>query len=78
MRFGSRDRKVGWDQGQSRGHRFHIVDQRTACTTCHDSHGVATLRNLINFNTDYVTPSASLGTINYTSTGNSSGVCTLT
>lgn len=66
-------------QGQSRGHRFHIVDVKAACTTCHDSHGVATGKNLINFNTDYVTPSATMpGTISYTSTGNFSGVCTLT
>lgn len=65
-------------QGQSRGHRFHIVDLKTACTTCHDSHGVATAKNLINFNTDYATPSTSLSTISYTSTGNFGGVCTLT
>jgi hypothetical protein len=66
-------------QGESRGHRFHIVDQKTACTTCHDSHGVATARNLINFNNDYVTQSAVLpsGTM-YTSMGNFSGTCTLT
>lgn len=65
-------------QGQSRGHRFHVVDLKTACSTCHDSHGVATAKNLINFNTDYVTPSTSLLTLSYTSTGNSGGVCTLT
>jgi predicted CXXCH cytochrome family protein len=65
-------------QGQNRGHRFHVVDQKTACTTCHDSHGVANAKNLINFNTDYVTPSTSLGTLSYTSTGNFGGVCTLT
>jgi len=35
-------------QGASRGHRFHIVDQQTSCATCHDSHGVATQRHLIN------------------------------
>jgi predicted CXXCH cytochrome family protein len=65
-------------QGQSRGHRFHIVDLKTACTTCHDSHGVASAKNLINFNTEYVTPSTSLSSLSYTSTGNSRGVCTLT
>jgi predicted CXXCH cytochrome family protein len=65
-------------QGQSRGHRFHIVDQKATCTTCHDSHGVANAKNLINFNSDYVTPSTSLGTTSYTSTGNFGGVCTLT
>jgi hypothetical protein len=66
-------------QGESRGHRFHVVDQKTACTTCHDSHGVATARNLINFNSDYVTPSLSFPSgVMYTSTGNFSGTCTLT
>jgi predicted CXXCH cytochrome family protein len=66
-------------QGQSRGHRFHIVDQKTACTTCHDSHGVPSSKNLINFNADYVTPSLSApGAQLYVSTGNSSGICTLT
>jgi predicted CXXCH cytochrome family protein len=64
--------------GQERGHRFHIVDQKTACTTCHDSHGVANSRNLINFNVDYVTPSASNGRLEYLSTGQGSGVCSLT
>ena len=35
-------------------HRKHIVDDQTACTTCHDSHGVATNLRLINFNVNYV------------------------
>jgi hypothetical protein len=65
--------------GESRGHRFHIVDQKAACTTCHDSHGVAGARNLINFNTDYVTPSVlSQAGAMYTSTGNFNGTCALT
>jgi predicted CXXCH cytochrome family protein len=66
-------------QGQSRGHRFHVVDLKTACTTCHDSHGAAGAKNLINFNSDYVTPSASLPSAPmYMSTGNFSGTCALT
>jgi predicted CXXCH cytochrome family protein len=65
--------------GQDRGHRFHIVDQKTACTTCHDSHGVLSAKHLINFNSDYVTASSSLPSgLMYTSTGTSGGVCTLT
>jgi predicted CXXCH cytochrome family protein len=64
--------------GQDRGHRFHVVDQKTACTTCHDSHGVATAKHLINFNNNYVTPSASFPVVQYTSAGNFSGNCTLT
>lgn len=66
-------------QGQPVGHRFHIVDQKTACTTCHDSHGVATAKNLINFNSTYVTPSTSTpSAVMYTSTAPGSGTCTLT
>ena len=38
-------------------HLKHIVNDATACTTCHDSHG-STLSHLINFNTDYVTASS--------------------
>ena len=58
-------------------HQQHIVNDQTACTTCHDSHGVATAAHLINFNTLYVTPGSN-GRLEYLSTGNSSGVCSLT
>jgi predicted CXXCH cytochrome family protein len=58
-------------------HLSHVMDDKSACTTCHDSHGVANAPHLINFNTTYVTPS-STGQLSYTSTGNSHGVCTLT
>jgi hypothetical protein len=64
-------------QGQDRGHRFHIVDQKTACTTCHDSHGVKTQAKLMNFNRDYVTPSSN-GRLEYVSGGTFSGNCSLT
>ena len=63
--------------GQSRGHRFHIVEQKAACTTCHDSHGAANNKHLINFNPSYVTAS-STGRIEYASTGLFRGNCTLT
>ncbi len=59
-----------------RGHRFHIQDQKTACTTCHDSHGVANNQHLINFNPSYVTASSN-GRIEYKSTGLFRGNCTL-
>jgi predicted CXXCH cytochrome family protein len=59
-----------------RFHEKHVVEQKTACTTCHDSHGVATAPHLINFNTTYVTNS-SLGMVRYTSTGLFKGNCTL-
>ena len=63
--------------GQDRGHRYHIVDQQTACTTCHDSHGVTINKHLINFNPEYVT-AGSNGQITYNSTGSFRGNCTLT
>ena len=58
-------------------HSLHVVDNQTACTTCHDSHGVALNAHLINFNTTYVTPSSN-GRLEYISTGMNSGVCSLT
>jgi len=63
--------------GQDRGHRFHVEDAKAACTTCHDSHGVAEQARLINFNRDYVTPSSN-GRLEYVAGGTSSGTCSLT
>ncbi|HZQ46288.1 MAG TPA: cytochrome c3 family protein, partial [Verrucomicrobiae bacterium] len=64
--------------GADRGHRFHIAEQTTACTTCHDSHGVAANSRLINFNVNYVSP-ASNGRLQFVAgiQGPSSGTCTL-
>ena len=58
-------------------HRSHVADKQTACTTCHDSHGVVNAPHLINFNTTYVTPSSN-GRLEYLSTGQYRGVCSLT
>lgn len=50
-----------------------------ACTTCHDSHGVAANDRLINFNRDYVTPSAAAGgRLEFKTTGSGGVTCTLT
>jgi predicted CXXCH cytochrome family protein len=69
-------------QGRDRGHRYHIVDAQAACTTCHDSHGVAsasttTSSRLMNFNTLYVS-AGSNGRLEYNNTGTRSGNCSLT
>ena len=57
-------------------HRKHIVEQQTACTTCHDSHGVANATHLINFNSTYVTPSSN-GRLEFIDTGTFRGNCSL-
>lgn len=58
-------------------HSLHVVDQKTACTTCHDSHGVSSAAHLINFNSSYVSATSS-GPVSYQSTGRDQGSCTLT
>jgi hypothetical protein len=57
-------------------HSKHIVDDKTACTTCHDSHGVANNARLINFNRDYATPSSN-GRMEFISRGMNSGTCSV-
>jgi predicted CXXCH cytochrome family protein len=58
-------------------HRKHVVDLQTACSTCHDPHGVATNPRLINFNTLYVKPAAGKGAIKYNASGIKEQACTL-
>jgi len=60
-----------------RFHNSHVVQDKAACTTCHDAHGVANAQHLVNFNSLYVTNS-STGIISYVSTGPFKGNCTLT
>ena len=57
-------------------HRKHVVDARTACTTCHDSHGVESVPHLINFNTTYVSPYD--GQMRFTDEGPRHASCQLT
>ncbi len=59
-----------------RYHNLHIASARTACTTCHDPHGVAGKPHLINFNTDRVTP-ASGGRLEFVDGGTFRGSCYL-
>lgn len=59
------------------GHADHILKYQAACTTCHDSHGVAGTPGLINFNAAYVTPGAN-HRLSFTGTGPNSATCTLT
>ena len=57
-------------------HKRHIEGAQTACTTCHDPHGVQNASHLINFNLDYVTPFD--GIIEFVDDGLFTGNCTLT
>ena len=70
------DRNIVLSGASFRYHNSHVVKDQAACTTCHDSHGVANAAHLINFNTTYVTNS-SIGMVSYVSTGTQHGVCTL-
>lgn len=57
-------------------HKKHVQEERSACTTCHDPHGVAGQTQLINFNLTYVTPNN--GKIEFVRTSRFNGNCTLT
>jgi predicted CXXCH cytochrome family protein len=59
-----------------KGHRQHIVDARTSCTTCHDPHGVQQNTHLINFNTLYAKP-ASNGRLEFIDQGAFRGTCSI-
>lgn len=65
-------------------HKRHVVDQQTACSVCHDSHGIASSggnftgnARLINFRTDVVFPSPVSGRREFQSTGVFQGTCFL-
>lgn len=68
-------------------HRRHIVDIRTPCSVCHDSHGIyrgqgnsVNHSNLINFDLSVVMPAdtPSGRRVEYVDTGTLSGTCTMT
>ncbi len=59
-------------------HQLHVVDQRTACATCHNPHGSVMNRGLIRYQaTGTVAPSAS-GLLLFSSTSPGRGKCYLT
>jgi hypothetical protein len=59
-----------------KSHNKHVVASKTACTTCHDSHGAARASHLINFNTTYVTKSSG-GRLEFIDNGMYRGTCYL-
>ncbi len=65
-------------------HKRHIVEERTPCTVCHDSHGIASSNgsitgnaHLMNFQTNIVAPDRVTGKLEYQATGSRSGTCFL-
>ena len=58
-------------------HMIHVKTRESACTTCHDPHGVANTTHLINFNLDYVGPSHENGRLEFVDFGSQSGYCSL-
>jgi hypothetical protein len=72
------------DQSGFRFHRRHVVDNASACATCHDGHGVSIdagnsreNAHLISFNTSVVTPNTDARPV-YSSDGPRAGSCNLT
>lgn len=63
-------------------HRTHIVEERAACSTCHNPHGSVENRALIRFGerslVPGVTASGSTGRLAFVSNGPGSGTCYLT
>ncbi len=73
-----RSEQVLADESRFPFHRLHVVDQRTACATCHDPHGSVQNRALIRYQaTGTVAPSAS-GVLLFRSTSPGDGTCYLT
>jgi len=56
-------------------HRMHVVDQRTACSTCHDPHASQSPM-LLNFDRSIVAPNSS-GVLLFTRTSPGHGTCSL-
>lgn len=59
-----------------KAHEKHVSGEDTACTTCHDPHGVVGNTHLINFHADYVQPSSS-GRLEFIDDGDRRGTCYL-
>ncbi len=57
-------------------HSKHVADEKTACTTCHDSHASENNTHLINFNIRYVSKNSS-GDLSWRDNGDLSGTCNL-
>ncbi len=67
-----------------KGHRRHIVDERTPCFACHDAHGISSQgsarhhSHLMNFDLSIVSPDSATGRLEFVDEGRFQGRCFLT
>ncbi|MBI5893494.1 MAG: cytochrome C [Deltaproteobacteria bacterium] len=61
--------KVTNSSAQLRGHNYHIVTAKTSCYACHNSHGSARYKDLIDFDKTIVVPNQN-GRLDYVHEGN--------
>jgi hypothetical protein len=80
--YGCHDRARILDSELFPEHRLHVVDQKIACSSCHNPHGSTDGRALIRFGEfggpSTVSPSGFVGTLSFVSDGPGSGACYLT
>lgn len=77
--YGCHDRETVLDSPVFPGHRFHIVDQRASCATCHNAHGSVNNRALVRFGEETyvagVSPSMETNRLEFVSDASGSGAC---
>jgi predicted CXXCH cytochrome family protein len=85
MCYKCHDRESILNDETFKGHKLHVVDQRTPCSVCHDPHGISSTQgtemnntHLINFDTTLVTPEPAGGRLEFEDLGRLSGRCFLT
>ena len=78
------DRNDLLDDQSFKEHKKHIVEERTPCSACHTSHGVASGQgnstnnaHLINFDTSIVFPNSNNGKLEFRDLGRFRGECSL-
>lgn len=72
----SRNTVLG-EMSNFRYHKKHVVDEKSPCRACHNSHGSVQYTHLINFDTTYVTPSRGNGKLEFRDLGARRGACSL-